>query len=111
MLNSLIKICKILPYSSDDLEYINVHYDNFALELIETISFTEEQDLPTLIIGWNKVREIFPEQSIDNPKISDNLFWTFSLTEKDGKNKTDIKMFLEFSMKKFFNKNIICEYI
>lgn len=107
MLNSLIKICKILPYSSDDLEFINVHYDNFALELIESISYKEEQDLPTLIIGWNKVKEMFPEQSIDNPKISDNLFWTFSLTEKDGKNKTDIKMFFEFSIKKFFNKNII----
>ena len=105
MINGLIKICKILPYSSEDLDYINTFYENFALETIESLE--ENQNLPTLIIGWNKVKQLYPEQSIENPKISDNLFWTFSLVEQEGKNKSDINAFLEYSIKKFFHKKII----
>lgn len=107
MLHDLIKICKILPYSDDDLDYINTHHSNFALEVIDSIENTSNISVPTLIVGWSKVKEMFPEQSIMNAKISENLFWTFSLTEKEDKNKSDINSFLEFSIKKFFHKDII----
>ena len=83
MLNDLIKICKILPYSSDDADYISTHYQDFALEVIEeSAEQTLSCNVPTLIIGWSKVKELYPEQSILSSKISENLFWTFSLTEK-----------------------------
>tara|TARA_B100000900_G_C20592390_1_gene722103 strand:- start:400 stop:2031 length:1632 start_codon:yes stop_codon:yes gene_type:complete len=107
MLHDLIKICKILPYSHDDLDYINTHHSNFALELIDSIEHDSNISVPTLIVGWSKVKELYPEQSIMNTKISENLFWTFSLTEKEDKNKSDINSFLEFSIKKFFNKDVI----
>lgn len=108
MLNDLIKICKVLPYSSDDLDYIGTHYEDFALEVIEEgVDQTLSCNVPTLIIGWNKVKELYPEQSILSSKISENLFWTFSLTEQEEKNKSDINSFLEYSIKKFFHKKII----
>ena len=107
MLHNLIKICKILPYSSDDSDYINTHYGEFALDVIDCIDPNSEIIVPTLILGWNKVKEMYPEQSILSGKISDNLFWTFSLTEKEEKNKSDIKSFLEYSIKKFFHKKPI----
>ena len=107
MLHNLIKICKILPYSSDDSDYINTHYGEFALDVIDCINPSSEIIVPTLILGWNKVKEMYPEQSILSGKISDNLFWTFSLTEKEEKNKSDIKSFLEYSIKKFFHKKPI----
>ena len=107
MLHDLIKICKILPYSSDDVDYINTHHNTFALEVIDSIEANSPITLPTLIVGWSKVKEMYPGQSIMNTKISENLFWTFSLTEKEEKNKSDINSFLEYSIKKFFHKNLI----
>ncbi len=107
MLHDLIKICKILPYSSDDVDYINTHHNTFALEVIDSIEANSPVTLPTLIVGWSKVKEMYPGQSIMNTKISENLFWTFSLTEKEEKNKSDINSFLEYSIKKFFHKNLI----
>lgn len=107
MLHNLIKICKIFPYSSDDLDYINANYGDFALDIIDNIDSSLEPVVPTLILGWNKVKELYPDQSILSSKISDNLFWTFSLTEKEEKNKSDIKSFLEYSIKKFFHKKPI----
>lgn len=107
MLHNLIKICKVIPYSSDDMDYINTHYGDFAIDLIESIDSNDEVGVPTLILGWNKVKEMYPEQSILSSKIKDNLFWTFSLNEKEEKNKSDIKSFLEYSIKRFFHKKSI----
>ncbi len=107
MLQDLIKICKVVPYSSDDMDYINTHYGDFALDVIDSINANDEVSVPTLILGWSKVKEMFPEQSILSSKIKDNLFWTFSLNEKEEKNKSDIKSFLEYSIKKFFHKKSI----
>lgn len=108
MLNELIKICKIIPYTSEDEDFIVLNYKNFALELYKPNSILEENFiLPTLIIGWGTVKKHFPEQSILNPKISDNLYWTYSLTEDESKCKSDVENFLNFSIKKFFNKKLI----
>lgn len=49
-----------------------------------------EKDIPTLIIGWNYVKEMFPEQDILNHKISDMISWTFSKREKRYQYEKDI---------------------
>jgi hypothetical protein len=107
MLQDLIKVCKILPYSSDDIDYISTHYGDFALDVIDSIDVNNVENTPTLILGWNTVKEMYPKQSILSSKIEDNLFWTFSLNEKEEKSKSDIKSFLEYSIKKFFYKKPI----
>ena len=38
--------------------------------------------LPTLIVGWERVKKLYPKASILKKKIKDNLYWTFSPTEK-----------------------------
>ena len=107
MLNDLIKICKILPYTSEDVDYIHAHYGKFALDIIMPEELENYNNVPTLIIGWKNVKEIFPEQSIRESKIFDNLFWTYSISENEIKLKSDINSFLEFSIRKFFSKPII----
>jgi hypothetical protein len=107
MLNDLIKICKILPYTSEDVDYIHTHYGKFALEILTPEELEGYNNVPTLIVGWKNVKEIFPEQSIRESKISENLFWTYSLSENETKLKNDINSFLEFSIRKFFNKPLI----
>lgn len=49
-----------------------------------------ETDLPILISGWTKVKELYPKQKITNKKISNNIFWTFSEKEKRTENLNDI---------------------
>jgi len=57
-----------------------INEDNFKLfNEIESV----DNSLPTLIVGWGKTKEIFGDKiSILNKKISDNLYWTFSTTER-----------------------------
>jgi hypothetical protein len=49
-----------------------------------------DTSIPTLIVGWNEVKELFPNQDILNQKISDNIHWTFSKREKRYKYEQDI---------------------
>tara|TARA_R110000868_G_scaffold17137_6_gene75671 strand:+ start:4659 stop:6290 length:1632 start_codon:yes stop_codon:yes gene_type:complete len=107
MLSELIKICKIIPYTAEDEDYISVNYKNFALEVYRPEILKESFIIPTLIIGWENVKKHYPEQSILNSKITDKLYWTYSLSENESKSKSDIESFLNFSIKKFFNKNLI----
>lgn len=54
--------------------------------------------LPTLIIGWSKVKELYPEQNILDYIINKNICWTFSKREKRYQHDIDIE--------KFYNKVI-----
>lgn len=50
---------------------------------------------PTLIIGWDNVKKIYPEQNILNNEISENIFWTFSKREKRFQYEKDITNFID----------------
>jgi len=68
-----------------------INEDNFKLfDEIELV----DNSLPTLIVGWNKTKEIFGDKiSILNKKISDNLYWTFLPTERRVDYDNDIIIF------------------
>lgn len=51
--------------------------------------------LPTLIVGWEKVKKLYPEQNILNNCIDDNITWTFSKREKRYQYEKDLKSFVE----------------
>jgi hypothetical protein len=107
MINDLIRVCKILPYTNEDEDYIYNKYSGFAMEILVDSEIYENKDIPTLIIGWNKVKKLFPNQNIEKVKISDNLFWTNSISENEIKFKKDINSFFEFSIRNFFNQDIV----
>ena len=48
-------------------------------------------DIPTLIIGWNNAKTIYGDNlDILDKKISKNLYWTFSKREKRNDYENDI---------------------
>ena len=49
-----------------------------------------------LIVGWNKVKKLYPNQKITEKQISENISWTFSEKEKRGEYERDI---IEFNKK------------
>lgn len=61
-------------------------------------------DKPILITGWNKVKELYPNQKITKKQISDKIFWTFSEKEKRTENNKDIENFKKFCFKEIENK-------
>lgn len=58
-------------------------------------------DIPILIIGWTKAKDIFPEADILEWKIKDNIYWTFGKRERNWRYEDDVERF----------KNICLEYV
>lgn len=63
-----------------------------------------ETDIPTLISGWAKVKELYPNQKITNKEITDKLFWTFSEKEKRTENGKDIENFKKYCINRINSK-------
>ena len=68
-------------------------------------------DIPILIIGWNKVKSIYPDADILEWEIKDNVYWTFGKRERNWRYEDDVERFkklcLEYVVKdirySFFN--------
>lgn len=60
--------------------------------------------IPTLIIGWDNVKKLYPEQNILNNKINENISWTFSKREKRYQYEKDLKKFIENVVKEINDK-------
>ena len=58
-----------------------------------------DNTLPTLIISWYKVKELYPEIDILERKINDNLFWTFKKSENRNSYENDLFDFIDYSYK------------
>lgn len=70
---------------------------NFNFLTMDEYLKSNNNDLPTLIIGWELAKTNFDKASILKKKISDGLYWTFSTTEKRGVFEDDLKKFIKRS--------------
>ena len=55
------------------------------------------QGLPTLIIGWDIVKEINPKADFIDKKILENIFWTSKKTERRDIFEEDLYNFINYS--------------
>jgi hypothetical protein len=65
---------------------------------IKTVGTIDEiiDGLPTLIIGWELSKELFPEEfDILNSKIKEKFFWTYTLIEKRTAYEIDTDNFIQ----------------
>lgn len=85
-----------------------IEYENFKIyRNLEDIN----DDLPTLIIGWGKVKELFGDTiSILHKKISNKVFWTFNPKEKKSEYEIDLEDFISYCYN-FFGENIPYIYL
>lgn len=72
--------------------------------MFKNVDNIENIDLPTLIVGWNKVKKLYPKQKITNKKINDIIFWTFSEKEKRTENINDTQKFKKYCIDKIDSK-------
>jgi hypothetical protein len=87
----------------------NIITDNiFTLERFNVLSKLSDADetLPTLIIGYNKLLEIFPDYKIvyNNNKITDLIYWTYSKNEKRNLYQRDLYNFRKLTYNNIFKR-------
>jgi len=101
-LNNIKNIKLGIIYYSDELklhnkldyiEYINVNS-------IDNIKF---QNKPTLIIGWNLVKNQINTNNVLNREINELYSWTFSFNEKKTEYINDLNDFLYIKILKIFD--------
>ena len=89
-------IANIVTKSKADFGlYFNVTSDFSAIDIT----------IPTLIVGWEEVKQLFPTQNILDTKISNTISWTFSKREKRYQYERDITNFISGIIKQL-NENI-----
>lgn len=91
------------------MKYIANIVTNNKIDVSSFFNITSDYDsidtsLPTLIIGWALVKDIFPEQNILCSKISDNTYWTFSKREKRFQYEMDILKFTNYVIQELEKK-------
>jgi hypothetical protein len=55
----------------------------------------------TLIVGWERTKSEYPDASIIEWKVTDNVYWTYGKYERRDKYEANIKKFQDLSFKKF----------
>lgn len=58
-------------------------------------------DIPTLIIGWERTKTEYPDASIIEWEVADNVYWTYGKYERRDKYEVNVKKFQDLSFKKF----------
>ena len=58
-------------------------------------------NIPTLIIGWERTKAEYPDASIIEWKVADNVYWTYGKYERRDKYEVNVKKFQDLSFKKF----------
>jgi hypothetical protein len=52
-------------------------------------------NLPSLIIGFDMVNKLYPDNDIDNNKLAENLYWTFKKTERRDLHEEGLQNFIK----------------
>ena len=77
------------PFEKNDL--LNVVHDVDELK----------PGIPTLIVGWERTKEIYPSASIIEFEVTDIVYWTYGKYEKRDKYEANVTKFFELAFKKF----------
>jgi hypothetical protein len=88
----------------------------YSKKKINTITYIDninsfdkiDNNMPCLIIGWKNACTIYGNVNILDKKIDNNIFWTFSKTEKRTEYEKDIEKFYEYCFTKLKKELVYC---
>ena len=98
--------CQIFTSESNINSY-SLEFDNYCVGIFsyKDLNIEEDFQIPTLIIGWDFIKNNFSGIKISKKKIRKNLFWTFSDNEEKGTTEKDIKKFIIKSLEEYLPVN------
>lgn len=82
-------------------------YDFF--NFVEDLS-NINNDLPTLMVGYEKTKELYPNILLLNRKINDKLYWTFDKYDNKFEYENDLERFKNICINRI-DKTIKYEYV
>ena len=59
--------------------------------------------IPTLIVGWEKTKELYPDASIIEWNVTENVYWTYGKYERRDKYEVNVNKFQDLAFKKFID--------
>lgn len=89
--------------------YYSIEFENYCIGnyTFRDLDINKNFDIPTIIIGWDFVKNNFKNIKISQKKIKHNLYWTFSEEEESEINQKDIKKFISKSLYEYLPQNYI----
>jgi len=101
MSQKLFSICNIIAEKEEDYKTLLEYLGNYPVSISKTLPDELYFDTPTLVVGWNFIKNKFPKQNIFNKEISSNLFWSFSKSEEEKEFKNETESFFIKSVKEW----------
>lgn len=98
MSQNIFSICNMVAVDDEDYQLLIQHLGNYPVKIQKEYIEQDSYGVPTIIVGWNIIKEKFPNQNIFDKKLKDNLYWTYSHSE-------DKKLFLQ-EIEEFFYRQI-----
>lgn len=105
MSQKLFSICNIIAEREEDYKTLLEYLGNYPVSISKTFPDELYFEVPTLVIGWNFVKNKFPKQNIFDKEISPNLSWSFSKSENEKEFYNESESFFIQSVKKWLPNN------
>jgi hypothetical protein len=75
----------------------------YVPDYLNNVSFVEE-GVPTIIVGWKAAKELYPDMSLRDWKISDNIYWTMDSQDDKMKMESDLLRFKSICLDSIIKK-------
>lgn len=93
--------------SEDNINSYSFEFENYCIEVKTYKDFNPDNqfNIPTLIIGWEFVKNIFKDIKISQKKIKKNLYWIFSEKEDFETSVSEKEKFIKKSLSEYLPDN------
>lgn len=91
---------KYMKYIGNIITKYSIKPFSEFLNIKETIDETVDLSIPTLIIGWEETKKIFPKANILDKSINDNIRWTHSPKFRRNEYDADYENFKNLVIKR-----------
>jgi len=99
----MFRICKIITETVESTNKLKEFLGGYPVEITQQYPEEDYFDVPTLVVGWNSIKDKYPNQKINNQEVLSNLYWTYN--EEECKQVIDGESFFR-RIEKFVNNNI-----
>jgi len=99
----MFRICKIIAETTESTNKLKEFLGGYPVEITQEYPEEDYFDVPTLVIGWNSIKDKYPNQKINTQEVLPNLFWSYN--EAESEQVIDGEKFFR-RIEKFVNKNI-----
>lgn len=107
----MFRICRIIAETKEQENSLKEYLGGYPVEITQELDLKRivspealTPNIPTLMIGWNSTKHMFPDQKIHNSEVIKNVFWTYNESEcKEIKDESFHKNIEDFVYKNLKN--------